>query len=112
MIVKIETNDHEIFKDLININNASEQIGTSIDIFENISISFNKISRQKGVETSIIFEILINYAEVVTLNIFSGLISAWLYDKLINRSAKLYINEDQVGIDKKSISKKIEQDHK
>lgn len=103
--IEIETNDKQLDFDLLGTKNSISR-GMEKSIAEGVSVRYEGTEFRKAVGLPDIIHITIAIAEGMAIGIVSGLISAWLYDKLNGRSVeKIRFERTEVTLNKGEIEK-------
>lgn len=106
MKMQLETTDHSIVKDLLEISeNTADQLQNTEFDFEGVAkIIFLRKKQRRAFDHPALYEFLLQ----ISSNISCGLIASWLYDKLRNRSLKLKIDGNDTALERTEIQKSLE----
>ncbi|MEM3797245.1 MAG: hypothetical protein QXE05_01405 [Nitrososphaeria archaeon] len=103
--IRIETRDKNLAFDIFNSDKVLRTFTTK-EVVDGVSIRFNGFIIREAIDIPHLISITLFLAKDVALPTAIGLFSAWLYDKLKQRTVeKLYIERTVVKIDRGEIEK-------
>jgi hypothetical protein len=103
--VELTTSDKKVTWDLMEPEDNSMATGDTNEISEGAELTYNGTKIQKGLDIPSVVQMTLD----VGSNVATGVVAAWLYDKLKDRDVNLTLGGEKVEVQKERIQTRLEE---